>query len=184
MTQIKTLSRSGWLLAGLLAALIVVPSAAAAATVGVTELAGANGQRAAVTRAGQLTTAEAAPGSYQTRLAGANATAGSRSACVTYPAISASKAFIVREFTVNVTGIAGTLGSVVFYEGANCQPRLGFDQVSVTTPGLTVLPVDPGIALPRGGKVSVSVGGISALVAVFGYTVPARDVSSYTKNGS
>jgi hypothetical protein len=61
MKWFTRLSRSGWFVAGALVALVVVPAGAAAATIGVTELAGSNGQRAEVTRAGQSRPATSLP---------------------------------------------------------------------------------------------------------------------------
>jgi hypothetical protein len=175
---------SGWVLAGVLAALVLVPASAAAATIGVTELAGSNGQRADVTRAGQLNTAEAAPGSFVTRLGGADLTSGTQSKCVTFPIISTTKAVVIRQFTVTTYSVPGSLGSVLLYEGPNCQPSQVIDQLSYAAPDITNLPVDPGIALPKAGTISVNIAGLGALVALFGYTVPASDVSSYTSAGA
>jgi hypothetical protein len=81
MNRLRQLNGSGWFLAGVLVALVVVPASAAAATIGVTELAGSDGQGAAVTRAGQLDTAEAPPSSFVTRLGGADLTSSSQSKC-------------------------------------------------------------------------------------------------------
>jgi len=58
------------------------------------------------------------------------------------------------------------------------------DQLSYTTPGITSLPIDPGVALPEGGTISVNVLGLGVLVAFFGYTVPAGDVPAYTSTGA
>jgi hypothetical protein len=183
MKWLMRLSRSGWFVAGALAALVVVPAGAAAATIGVTELAGTSGQRAEVTRAGQLDTAQAPPSSFVTRLGGADLTSASQSKCVTFPVISSTKAVVIRQFTVTASSVPGTLGSVLLYEGPNCQPSQVIDQLSYATPGITNLPIDPGIALPKAGTISVSIDGIAALVALFGYTVPASDVPSYTSTG-
>jgi hypothetical protein len=180
MTRLMQLSRSGWFLAGALVALVVVPAGAAAATIGVTELAGSNGQRAQVTRAGQLDTVEAPPSSFVTRLGGADLTTAGQSKCVTFPVISSGKAVVIRQFTVTVYGVPGSLGSVLLYEGTDCQASRVIDQLSYAEPGITTLPVDPGIALPKAGTISVSINGLAALVAFFGYTVPASDVPSYT----
>jgi hypothetical protein len=184
MKWFRQLSRSGWFVAGALVALVVVPAGAAAATIGVTELAGSNGQRAEVTRAGQLDTAQAPPSSFVTRLGGADLTSASQSKCVTFPVISSTKAVVIRQFTVTAYSVPGTLGSVLLYEGPNCQPSKVIDQLSYATPGITNLPVDPGIALPKAGTISVNLDGIAALVAFFGYTVPASDVPSYTSTGA
>jgi hypothetical protein len=184
MKRLMQLSRSAWFLAGALAALVVVPAGAAAATIGVTELAGSNGQRADVTQAGQLDTAEAPPSSFLTRLGGADLTSPGQSKCVTFPVISSTKAVIIRQFTVTAYSVPGTLGSVLLYEDPNCQASQVIDQLSYATPDITNLPVDPGIALPRAGTISVGVDGLGALVAFFGYTVPASEVAAYTSTGA
>src|ERR1700691_1385036 len=100
MRRLMQFNRSGWVLAGVLVALVVVPASATAATIGVTELAGSDGQRADVTRAGQLNTTEASPGSFVTRLGGADLTSATQTKCVTFPVISATKAVVIRQFTV------------------------------------------------------------------------------------
>jgi len=184
MKRLIPLSRSGWFLAGVLVALVVLPAGAVAATIGVTELAGSNGQRADVTQAGQLDATEAPPSSFVTRLGGADLTSASQSECVTFPVISSTKAVVIRQFTVTAYGVPGTLGSVLLYEGPACQPSDVIDQLSYTTPGITSLPIDPGVALPEGGTISVNVLGLGVLVAFLGYTVPAGDVPAYTSTGT
>jgi hypothetical protein len=184
MKRLNPLSRSGWLLAGVLVALVVVPAGAVAATIGVTELAGSNGQRADVTQAGQLDATEAPPSSFVTRLGGVDLTSASQSECVTFPVVSAAKAVVIRQFTVTAYSVPGTLGSVLLYEGPACQPSDVIDQLSYTTPGITSLPIDPGVALPEGGTISVNVLGLGVLVAFLGYTVPAGDVPAYTSTGT
>jgi hypothetical protein len=63
MSRLGNLSRPGWLVIGAAGALILAPSAAMATATGLSELTGPGGQRAAVTDAGQLATAQAAPSS-------------------------------------------------------------------------------------------------------------------------
>jgi hypothetical protein len=47
---------------------------------------------------------------------------------------------------------------------------------------MTVLPVDPGLAIPEGGTFSFAVQDMGAFVALYGYKVPASEISGYTPN--
>jgi hypothetical protein len=183
MERISNLGRTGWLVAGILAVIALAPSAAVATAVGVTELAGPGGQRAAVTDAGQLTTTQAAPGSYAVRLSSADAPA--THVCEPLPVFSTTKGFIATEVAVDAYDVSapGDNTAVAIFEGTGCQLRLALEQINPASNGLTVIPVDPGIAIPKGGSMSFEVLDMGALVTVYGYTVPASDVTGYSPTG-
>ena len=61
MSRVKNLSRGGWMIVGVVAALILVPTAAVAATATVVKIEASNGNKLAATADGQLLTAEANP---------------------------------------------------------------------------------------------------------------------------
>ena len=67
LRRIGNLNRGGWLAAGIVLAFALAPSAAIATAAGVTEITSPGGQRATVTKAGQLTTAPASAGSFEIR---------------------------------------------------------------------------------------------------------------------
>ena len=48
--------------------------------------------------------------------------------------------------------------------------------------GMTVLPLDPGLAIPKGGTFSFAVQDMGAFVTLYGYKVPASEISGYTPN--
>jgi hypothetical protein len=65
LSKIKNMSRGGWIVIGVVAALILVPTAAVAATASLVKIQGTSGNNADVTAANQLLTTEAKPTSYE-----------------------------------------------------------------------------------------------------------------------
>jgi hypothetical protein len=61
MSKLKNMSRAGWIVVGLVAALVLVPTAAVAATATLVKIQGTSGNKADVTGAGQLLTTTAQP---------------------------------------------------------------------------------------------------------------------------
>ena len=182
MNRIKSLSRSGWLVVGLLAGLVLAPSAAIATATGLTELVGPGGHRASVTIAGQLNVAQAAPSDFAFRLASVDTTS---SFCQAAHVISHKLGFIVTEITVDTFDLPspGANDSVVIFEGAHCTPKMVVTVVNPGSFGLTVVPLNPGLGLPAGGTMSIKVSDMGALANIYGYTVPSKDVPGYTPNG-
>jgi hypothetical protein len=182
MPGIRNLGRGGWLAAGILLAFVLAPSAAIATAAGVTEITGPGGQRAAVTYAGQLTTAPTSAGSFETR-GGTEYTTLSAPQCLTLPAFSATSGFVITQITVSVNSDPdpGT-SDLGLYQGSGCDLKRVITALTPASLGMTVLPVDPGLAIPRHGTFSFAVQDMGAFVTVYGYQVPAREVSGYTPN--
>jgi hypothetical protein len=180
MISVKNMSKAGWLVAGVLVAAVIAPSAAIATSAGLTQLEGSGGQRAAVTNDGQLTTTEAAPSSYEDRLASGDASG--TSACVTLPAFSSSAGFVVKDLTIDaydVSGPSDTIAIAVFL-GSGCSLRNGVLQINPTSDGDTVIPLSTGLVVPKNGVISFEVLDEGALVTAYGYTVPAKDAPHYS----
>jgi hypothetical protein len=68
------------------------------------------------------------------------------------------------------------------YEGPGCAPKRVITTLAPATLGLTALPVDPGLAIPKHGTFSFAVQDMGAFVTVYGYQVPTREVTGYTPN--
>ena len=180
MWKVSNLGRTGWMVIGAIGALVLVPSAAVATATGLTGIVGSSGQQAADTDAGQLATAEAAPGSFEI-LFNANSTT---TPCVSLPVISKTDGFIVTEIEIDTYQLATTPGNsaVAVYHGAGCIGANGFLQVNPPSLGLTTAPMDPGYAIPKGGSLSfLGADGTAANIDILGYKVPAKDVPGYTE---
>lgn len=175
MRHLRGLSKSAWIIAGLLAGLIIAPATAVAATVMI--LHGANGPAVNASKDNQLLTAEAPPSTWVSEY-GFNGQAGS---CSNLPVVSKTRGFIVRQVNVQIFE-SPTSGSVAYiYRGPGCLTKNTVGIVNANG-GNVVYPFDPGIALPPRGQLSVLFngpgGGIN--VNVLGYTVPASDAPGYT----
>jgi hypothetical protein len=180
MKNLANMSKAGWLVAGILVAAVLAPSAAIATSAGLTQLEGPGGQRAAVTNDGQLTTTEAAPTSYEDRLSSADA-AGT-TACENLPVFSSSAGFIVKELVVDAYDVSGPSDStaVAVFVGPGCALKNGIEQVNPTSNGDTVIPLSTGLVVPKKGTISFEVIHMGALVTAFGYTVPSKDAPHYS----
>lgn len=182
MIKFSSFSKPGWLAAGAIGLLILAPSAAVATSTGLTELIGSGGQRADVTNAGQLTTAEAAPRSFVARTLAVDASG--KTPCATLPVISRSKGFVLTEIAVNPVNLTAPAPNSAFtvIEGSKCgSASQTFAQINPSSLGLTVLPINPGIAIPKGGTLTFEAfNDVTYVVSVFGYTVPASDAPGYT----
>jgi hypothetical protein len=175
MRYLNGLSRSGWVLIGLVAGLIIAPAAAVAATVMI--LHGANGPAVNATNANQLLTAEAPPSTWVSEY-GFNDVAGR---CSNLPVVSRTRGFIVRQVNIDVFG-GGTAGgntTVFIYDAPGCATSKTVGEVDVSNANF-VYPFNPGIALPPGGQVSIFYNGPSpqVRVQVLGYTVPRSDATA------
>lgn len=182
LQPIRNLGRGGWLAAGIVLALVLAPSAAIAAATAVTEVTGPGGHRAAVTNAGQLTATLASPGSFEVR-GGSEDTTLTSPQCLDLAPFSATAGFVITQITVSVTSDPnpGT-GDLALYEGPGCQANGAITSLTPPALGMTVLPVGPGLAIPRNGTFSFAVQDMGALVTVYGYKVPASEISGYTPN--
>jgi hypothetical protein len=180
MKSLKNMSKAGWLVAGILVAAVVAPSAAIATSAGLTQLEGSGGQRAAVTNDGQLTTTEAAPSSYEDRFSSADAPG--TNACENLPVFSKSAGFVVKEVAIDADDVATPAAStfIAVFLGPNCSLKTGVVQVNPSAYGMTDLPFTTGLVIPKGGTISFEVGHAGAIVTAFGYTVPPKDAPHYS----
>jgi hypothetical protein len=186
VSKIKNMSRAGWLIAGVVAALVLVPTVAVAATVTVVTLKGSpSGNKADVTGAGQLLTATANPSSFfqNASLPLPSSAGGGGSVAVATP--PAGLALVVTTIHINVfSDPSPGLGySVAFYVSTGTCPESfvgSYDQV-VTPASVQEIdvPLAPGLGIPAGdalcGAADYEVG---ADASVSGYTVPSDTVTS------
>jgi hypothetical protein len=180
LQRIRNLSRGGWLAAGIILALVLAPSAAIAAATAVTEITGPAGHRAAVTDAGQLTTTPASAGSFEFG-GGSEDTTLTTPQCLNLAPFSATAGFVVTQIAVSVTSDPnpGT-SDIALYEGPGCHLAGVITELTPPSLGMTVVPADPCLAIPKNGTLSFAVQDMGALVTVYGYKVPASEISAYT----
>ena len=168
-----------FVIAGLLAGWLVGPRVAGAVGTLVTIQNSAGTQKAGVTKAQQLQTAESAPPTFREFR-----TAGSGGTCLVAATVPSSKGFVLRTLVVSVNDdTTGGLDVVLVYPNGTCD---GADFMSVSTlnPGSTTLNVEPGFAVAAGGKLSVRFATTSSTgLYLFGYLVPKGDVPSTTPLG-
>jgi hypothetical protein len=103
--------------------------------------------------------------------------------CLTLTPFSATTGFVITQITVSVDSDPnpGT-SDLGLYEGSGCDLKRVITTLTPAALGMTVLPVDPGLAIPKHGTFSFAVQDMGAFVTVYGYKVPAREVSGYTPN--
>lgn len=165
----------GWVIVGLVAGLVLVPTAAVAATLMV--LHGANGPGVNATNANQLLTAEAPPSTWVSEY-GWNDAAGT---CSNLPAVSKTRGFVVKQINIDVLGTEADDSVVYIYRGTGCSSKNTVAEVDANGANV-VYPFDPGLALPAKGQLSILYNGPVSQVRVqaLGYTVPASDAPAYT----
>jgi hypothetical protein len=167
------------MLAGVLASLVLVPTAASA-TVSVFILRGPSGNRAEVTAANQLKTAEASPDSFaQFRV---SLTTGG---CSTLGTVPAGTGIVLRQFEVHPSSFVSQAGSALLFDGANCTgSRIATAAYYSLTYGTNGegFSFNPGFALAAGTTLSVQLPqtGLAVDVYAMGYKVPTADVSQTT----
>ncbi|HVC71567.1 MAG TPA: hypothetical protein VNC61_15035 [Acidimicrobiales bacterium] len=168
MSKIKKMSRGGWIVIGILIAMMMVPSGVAVAkALHFTGIEGTSTNKADVSAAGQLLTTQADAGASYTRWTPGITTP--RSLAV----IPAGDALIIT--SIHIDNISGTTGGVAFGIANNgCTSGATFDSVNFASNGITVLPYEPGVPVPAGDEVCAFPGGgwIGA-ATVTGYFVPA-----------
>jgi len=160
---------------------ILVASATASAAMGaptdVTIVDPRNTNRAAGVEAGRLAVQEVPPANFFHAILNGGLSTGS--GCITTAVPPTGKALIVRQVRLNVTLFSGG-SAILIYPNGNCAAGSQIGAVSLNSTGLTVVPFDPGLAIPSGGSLAITiVGGSSSTVAlayVDGYTVPASEV--------
>jgi hypothetical protein len=177
MRFLRGIPKSAWVIGGLIAGLVIAPTAAVAATAMIVH--GANGPAVNATTDNQMLTAEAPPSAW----ASVYGWAFLVGQCSNLPTANAVGGFVVRQVNVDieVNARSGTGGTALLFEGAGCKAGHLFAQADAVQ-GTVVLPFTPGIALPKNGTISILFEGAAAgiEVHVHGYRVPASDVPAYT----
>ena len=193
MVRIERISRLGWLPAGAALAAIALPTAATAAGLTFTGIEGTSTHKANVTTDGQLLTPQAAPASFfASSLAKIAQNGGGVEVPVAVP--NQGQALVITSVHVAVTALFGQQndGSGAFFYIAANNPSSGLnctnsevrpvDNVSPAATGTTVLPYDPGVAIPAGDQLcevlATEQNGdeIDETTGVFGYSVPSADI--------
>ena len=192
------MSRGGYIVVGIVAALILVPSGVAAATIAYNGIKGSSGHEANVSDAGQLLTTEALPANLRNYWVYVAPTEGNL-ACVKVATIPAGKAFVVQKVQVDVaaasptTTVDGYTTSTSFVGlkankvSAGCS-QLGPEITTADAPaggvGNVSIPITPGYVVPSGYEVDATADSMQTYVYVTGYLVPSADASASPEVGS
>jgi hypothetical protein len=176
------MSRAAWIVTGVVAALVVVPTVAVAATSVVSLKGNPSGNKADVTGAGQLLTTTANPASFFQ----SGSTDVSSSAYSTVATPPAGLAVVVT--TIHVTVFAdsspgaGQYVEFLVETGTGCTgSQLGtYSQViNPASVGEVDVPLEPGLGIPAGDALCGLVeGSVQADASVSGYSVPSSSVTS------
>jgi hypothetical protein len=184
MSRLKNMSRAGYIVVGIVAALILVPTGIAAATVAYTGIEGTNGStttvnHADVTSAGQLLTTEASPSSFvQTGDVTMNP---SNYSVVAQPA--AGHALIVTwlHYDVYADPSPGADQNLYLVEetGSTCsgsQVGSWYHFLNPATDGETDISLSPGLVVAKGDSIcGLANGSVIGEVSVSGYSVSSTD---------
>jgi hypothetical protein len=185
MSKLKNLSRGGYIVIGIIAALILVPTGIAAATVAYTGIGGTNGATATVnhadvTSAGQLLTTEANPSTFvQT----ADVAMNSSSGVVVIAKPKTNDALIVTtlHYDVYADPSPGSGQNIVLDEmaGSTCSgSAVGtwLHYVNPATDGETDISLAPGLVIAKGDALCGEANGsVAGEVSISGYTVSSTD---------
>jgi hypothetical protein len=182
VSRIKNISRAGWLIAGAVAALVLVPTVAVATASVVTLQGSPSGKKTNVTGAGQMLTATASPASF---FQNASSAFGSttREPVATPPA---GLALVVTTIHVDVyyDPSPGSGQEIEFNveTGTSCTgSQVGSYWESLNPPSVQEIdiPLEPGLGIPSGDSLcGITVGSVDTEASVSGYTVPPGTVTS------
>jgi hypothetical protein len=200
MPKLKNMSRGGYIVVGIVAALILVPTGIAVAAVAYTGVEGTNGttstvNHAEVTSAGQLTVTETAPKNYKSYLAEVES-AGTECVPVS-PVLPTGFALDLKDLSVAFLGAdaqttSGSTnevgGNIRFYVAIPSESPCvvskshpGFIGDAIAPGGNTGnvdLPESPGFVVPKGYQVYAEGLGATAWVTANGYLIPSSDAPS------
>jgi hypothetical protein len=183
MRRIKDMSRGGWIVIGIVVALLIVPSGVAAAkALGFTGIEGTSGNKVDVTAAAQLQVADAAPSNlYSSPLAAVSGAAGTPPEVVVAGPLS--NGLIINEITLSVIadpnpGMNDYVQVYTATASPTCLPDFRYDNlVTPATLGLTSISIPSGLAIPAGDELCAAGGGsVEAWVEATGYEVPATAI--------
>jgi hypothetical protein len=181
MKRLAKVPRSGWMVVGMLATLILAPTVAVAAT---TTLVSIKGVGATANK--QLLTTEATAASYQVGSA-----VESVDGCSTLTKPPAGKALIVDELVFDPADVTPpTTSATDMFTNAFVQVYVELQGTPACGAGYLLsndfnaagqdvtIPLTPGLAIPAGYQLSLKVTGVGLFSESFGYSVPANDVPS------
>jgi hypothetical protein len=199
VSKIKNISRLGWVIVGLVAAMLLVPTMAVAATVAYNGIEGTNGttttqNKALVTSAGQLLTTGVEPTKYVEYLGYGDTADGNSGGfqCETASTIPSGKAFVAQQINVTVFEVdspiaysnpSGVYGGSYFIvrsdssgNAGSCEgPSMADGEAPGGTVGNVAIPLVPGYVVPSGYAIDVYTQGLSADIWINGYLVPSAD---------
>ena len=133
----------------------------------VVQIANPAGRVAQVTRAAQLTAAEASPESYFNGIGTVHAGQG----CKLIAAAPANKGLIIKRIRYNVTSVPspGVGTYVITYVGTGCTNYV--DSINPAGIGQTTSEFEPGLAIPKGQGLYATGIGLSSELWLSGYVV-------------
>jgi len=179
MSRLKNVSRAGWVVTGIVVALLLLPTGAAAKGLKIAGIIdGPSGNKADVTTASQLQVAEASPGAYYV-----NQVLTTSSAYATLATPPAGDSLIIKTIHFSYDGVTpgnSVFGVVVYASSCSGAQVAVIDVVGfATVSGEAELPYDPGFTVPSGDVLcGIVSGGGGAQASVFGYWVPAASAPS------
>ena len=180
MSRIKNISRPGWVVIGIVAALVLVPSAAIAVTSTVIIQGGAAAGQASVSAAHQLLTNEATPTSYVIAFSSTSPTCAAGG----FYTIPSGKALIITGVTYYIGQSSGTAGELL-YAGPSSTPCTSLLNSGISTVTVSQNQVfQPGIAVPAGDALGWVSSNSTGSFDVYGYLVPATAVAGIALNSS
>jgi hypothetical protein len=166
---------------------LLTPKVADAAA-SMVHLVGLSGTTAEVTKAHQLTVAEASPANYrQYRINNEQ----NSLLCVAVTTLPASQALVIKQLRVDWIGISTPGIALTYYAGANCAgpviDTIAGEGFATSVGGMQtsfneVIPLDPGFGVPAGTTISArfSGGAEAGDFYIGGYAVPVSDVPTAT----
>jgi hypothetical protein len=181
MSKIKNISATGWLVAGILAALLLVPTTAVAVTATQTIIRGGTaGGEASVTAAHQLLSTTINPAAYVNT---PSQEVDGNGSIVSVAVAPSGAALIVTTihlgtFTDPTPG-SGNFIQLVITTGGCPGGQVGSFNLFVHPGaiGETDIPLTPGVAVPAGDILCAGgVGSVQADLSATGYTVPSSEV--------
>jgi hypothetical protein len=163
---------SRWLVAGLVAGLVLAPAAAVAATLSVVHVVGSDGIAASVTRAGQLEANVVAPSAF--RAFHDYDVAGSH--CDVIYTAPRGYALVLQAITVDVYDETSAGPGVNVRASTNAACTMQLADVNPQSDGATSIVLNPGVVIASGRSLyAIGDNGADAELYGYGYLEPAAD---------
>ena len=201
MSKIKKIPAVIWFVIGVLAALVVVPTAAYAAALKFTGIEGTSGNEADVTAAHQLLTTQESPGQFVS-YESFSGSVPNATGCASLVTVPAGDSFVIQNIQVDVSqaeqpqyvSYVNTQGQTAYYENSISSFGVAYASsfcptfpTNITTGeapaggiGNVTIPVQPGFVVPAGTDLMVTTAGVDAWFYVSGYLVPSADAPVIT----